>query len=150
MVAIGKQGNLISTPISTLNEQLGVNQSARRARHVRVFSKSTFLRWPSFSFSSVLATVKGSAKGNVLGKIAPFLHRGHVEAHNYTSPSQKLFTRYGSVVALLFFIGSITPSNAYSDGFAAGYVDLEGSWDSSATDAPLMADQEGYLTKVVS
>lgn len=138
------------TPISTTIEQLEVNQNARRARHKKVFARSTFLRWPSFSLNSLFASAKSSAalKSGVLGKIAPFLHRGHVEAHNYTSPAQRLFTRYGAVVALLFFIGSITPSNAYSDGFASGYVDLGDSWDQSATDSPLMADQEGYLTKV--
>ncbi len=138
------------TPISTTTEQFEVNTGARRARHVKVFAKSTFLRWPSFSLSSLFAPAKssGSLKGSVLGKIAPFLHRGHVEAHHYTSPVQRLFTRYGAAVALLFFIGSITPSNAYSDGFASGYVALDGSWDQTATNSPLMADQEGYLTKV--
>ncbi|MFO0780308.1 MAG: M23 family metallopeptidase [Candidatus Gracilibacteria bacterium] len=135
------------TPISTTTEQFGVNQNARRARHMRVFSKSTFLRLPNVSFSSLFGSSSSAPRSSVLSKIAPLLHRGHVDAHHYTSPSQRLFTRYGAVVALLFFIGSFSPSNAYSDGFASGYVDLEGSWDQSATDAPLMADQEGYLTK---
>lgn len=136
------------TPISTTSEQFAVNQSARRARHLKVFSRATFLRWPSVSLTSLFASAKSSAQTKVLGKIAPLLHRGHVDAHHFTSPSQKLFTRYGAIVALLFFVGSITPSNAYSDGFASGYVDLTGTWDESATDAPLMADQEGYLTKI--
>ncbi len=136
------------TPISTTSEQFAVNQSARRARHLKVFSRAAFLRWPSVSLSSLFATAKSSTQSKVLAKIAPLLHRGHVDAHRFTSPSQRLFTRYGAIVALLFFVGSITPSNAYSDGFASGYVDLEGTWDESATDAPLMADQEGYLTKI--
>jgi len=115
---------------------------------MKVFSKSTFLRLPSFSFSSLFASAKGTgfiSKNKVLSKIAPLLHPSHAAVQN---PSQRLFTRYGAMVALLFFIGSITPSNAYSDGFAAGYVDLQGSWDQTASGAPLMADQEGYLTKV--
>lgn|GEM_PF-220164 len=137
------------TPISTTTEQSGANQIARRARHVKVFARSTFLKWPTFSFSSIFGPAKSSSpQGNLLGKIAPFLHRGHVEAHHYTSPSHRLFTRYGAAVALLFFIGSITTSNASSDGFSSGYVALDGSWDQASTDAPLMADQEGYLTKV--
>lgn len=139
------------TPISTTPEQFAVNQSARRARHMRVFSKSTFLRWPSFSLPSLFATVKSSAtisKRRVLDTLGPFVHRGHADINSYTSPSQRLFTRYGAMVALLFFIGSFTPSNAYSDGFASGYIDLEGSWDQTTTDAPLMADEDGYLTKV--
>ncbi len=139
------------TPISTTTEQFAVNQSARRKRHKKVFARSTFLRWPSFTLISLFASAKSSAaplSGGVLGKIAPFLHRGHAEAHHYKSPVQRLFTRYGAVVALLFFVGSITPSNAYSDGFASGYVDLGDSWDQTVTDSPLMADQEGYLTKV--
>jgi murein DD-endopeptidase MepM/ murein hydrolase activator NlpD len=76
------------------------------------------------------------------------LHRGHVEAHHITSPAQRLLTRYGAVVALLFFVGSITPSNAYSDGSSSGFVALDGTWDQTATDAPIMADDQGYLTKV--
>ncbi len=136
------------TPVARTTEQFAVNQNARRARHQKVFAKSTLLRWPSFSLSSLFASAKSSSKGVLLGKIAPLLHRGHVDAQHYTSPSHRLFTRYGAVVALLFFIGSITPSNAYSDGFVSGYVDLNGSIDQTATDSPLMADQDGYLTKV--
>lgn len=127
-----------------------MNQNARRARHLKIFSKTTFLSWPTVSISGVFAFAKASFKQptRVLGRIAPLLHPGHVEAHHYKSPVQKLFTRYGAVVALLFFVGSFTPSSAYSDNVGAGYVDLEGSFDQSTMDAPLMADQEGYLTKV--
>ena len=130
-----------SNPISTATiEQLEVNQQARRARHIRVFARAAFLRWPSFSLLSGIGLVKGRAKSRLFG---------HAEVHHYTSPSHKLFTRYGAMVALLFFVGSFTPSNAYSDGsIAAG--DLGGYWDDAGavTDSAIMTDQEGYLTKI--
>lgn len=134
-------------PISTTIEQFAVNQSARRERHKKVFARSAFLRRPTDLLSSLFAGAGSSAKNKILGKLAS-LHIGRSEAHQYTSPSHRLFTRYGAAVALLFIIGSITPTSAYSDTYASGIADVDGSWDQTATDAPLMADQEGYLTKV--
>lgn len=127
-----------------------MNLGARRARHLKIFARTHFLRLPNLTVSSLFATAKSffHKPAGVLGRIAPLLHRGHADANYYKSPVQKLLTRYGAVVALLFFVGSFTPSSAYSDSFGAGYVDLEGSFDQYASDAPLMADQEGYLTKV--
>jgi murein DD-endopeptidase MepM/ murein hydrolase activator NlpD len=126
-------------------EQFIVNQGARRARHMRVFSKATFLRWPSFNWMSGL--LKIAPKSRLFDAASPSIQNGHAEIHHYTSPAHRLFVRYGAFVALLFFIGSFTPSSAYSD--SNSYSDMAAAgWDDTVSQSTLMTDQEGYLTKI--
>ncbi len=68
------------------------------------------------------------------------------QAHHIATPGHKLFKTYSAAVLVLLFIGSVAPSNAYSDSSSSG--DLQNYWDSTSTDTALMTDQEGYLTKV--
>ncbi len=64
-----------------------------------------------------------------------------------TEASNTLFKRYTAMVAVVFLIGSLTPLGTTAEGMYAG--DYGGYYvDSMAFASGIVADEEGYLTKV--
>ncbi len=63
------------------------------------------------------------------------------------SASNTLFKRYSAMVAVVFVIGSITPTGTTAEGMYAG--DYGGFYvDTSTYSSGIISDEEGYLTKV--
>lgn len=139
-------GATLSSPEAIL--PLSVNEQARRARHLRVFARAATLR-RQFSFLSSFGKrfFKHNAEGaaSVRSILTPYFHLNRLEHRLDVSPSHKLFTRYSILVAVLFVIGSYSPGTTYTD--ASFSADMQGLWQSSNIEAPIVADQEGYLIK---
>lgn len=148
---VGRKANIItplgiSTPISQLankSARKAVNLSARKARHEKVFAKSTFLKVPQLG--SVLRSAAKSSQG-AKSFLSPYLHgrkREVIESNAHIT--NNLFKRYTAMVALLFIVGSVTPMQAnglYAGEYGEYYV------DTSAFQNGILSDGEGYLTKM--
>lgn len=141
---VGRKANIIipqgiSTPIS----QLELNRSARKARHQRVFAKTSFLTLPKLN--AVMWSAVKTSKG-AQSFLSPYLHiRKREVFESSASISNNLFKRYTAMVALLFVVGSVTPMHA--EGVYAGeYVAYEGN--TAALQSGILTDNEGYLTKM--
>ncbi len=113
-----------------------MNELARRARHQKVFSKISVLKLPRLvSLSNIFVQPARTAK--------KFLRFSAVE-ESTVSVSNKLFKRYTAAVAVLFFIGSITPTNS----LAYDSYGVQDSYPLEAGKISLLSDDEGYLTKI--
>ncbi len=132
-------------PISTpAYQQLEVNKSARIERHKRVFEKASYLQLPKFNLFQASAS-KGSQA--IKSVISPYPHHGKKGIMDDTEASNTLFKRYTAMVAVIFLIGSLTPLGTTAEGMYVG--DYGGYYvDSTAFASGIVADEEGYLTKV--
>ena len=140
---VGRKANIItplgiSTPISQL-----ANRSARKARHERVFAKSTLMKAPQLG--NILRSAAKTSTG-AKNLLSPYLHgrkREVIESNAHIT--NNLFKRYTAMVALLFIVGSVTPMQAnglYTGEYGEYYV------DTSAFQNGILSDGEGYLTKM--
>lgn len=156
---VGREANIItpigiSTPISQLAQnssrkaqdlsaRRAPNLLARRARHQRVFAKSTFI--PRFRLGSILQSAEKTSQG-AKSFFSPYLHgRKREVIESNTHITNNLFKRYTAMVALLFVVGSITPMQAngvYAGEYGEYYV------DTASFQNGILSDGEGYLTKM--
>ncbi|MBD3328198.1 peptidoglycan DD-metalloendopeptidase family protein [Candidatus Peregrinibacteria bacterium] len=78
--------------------------------------------------------------------LSPYLHGKRKEANeSHTVVSNKLFKRYTFAVAVLFLIGSFTPLSLSAEGY---YNNTATNVDASMFATSLLADNDGYLTKI--
>jgi hypothetical protein len=121
--------------INTAATQLGVNLSARSQRHKKVFARTNLLQlskmWPTG-----LNRVQ-----SIRSIISPCFQVRKQDAQKESSPSNKLLRRYIGVVAVLFVIGSVAPSGAYSE--YNNEVTLDAGIVSGVDNYALLADNDG-------
>lgn len=126
------------------SQQLEVNRLARLERHKKVFAGVACLHLPHFNLFRGSALKSGHTIKSV---ISPYLNLCRKEAVDTGSASNTLFKRYSAMVAVVFIIGSITPMGTTAEGMYAG--DFGSSYvDTSLYANGIIADDEGYLTKV--
>ncbi len=130
------------TKITTQYQQSGeselkmeANIAARKARHQRVFAGvSTLSR---LSFTPAAKALQGISD----------IFKGRKDSGRIVSPTNRLFKVYSVAVAGIFLIGAFNPTNANTlNSYYA--PTLEGVEDYYFSNSLLVADQDGYISKI--
>jgi murein DD-endopeptidase MepM/ murein hydrolase activator NlpD len=125
-----------------VNQQYEVNKSARKARHQKVFSNAVPLKFPNTGIVSASLIEKGNQIKSV---ISPYLHFRKSRALDNNNAVNNLFKKYTAMVTLLFVAGSINPIGTSAEVYLNEFVPFV---DASAYEGGILADNEGYLTKI--
>ena len=125
-----------------------MNRLARSARHRKVFGTAIRASLPQLKAFLHLPGVATSVaqKGHTVKSIlSPYLNvrRKEVETHSATNT---LFKRYTGAVTALFILSTVSPfATSAEEIYAMEYASYA---DSTALESSILADNDGYLTKV--
>ncbi len=122
-----------------------MNRLAQKARHQKIFgvAKASLLTLPQ-SFPRLASSVAEKSQ-TIKSIVSPYLHgrRKEVEGQSTTNV---LFKRYTGAVTALFIMSSVSPfATSAEEMYASEYASYA---DSAALESTILADNDGYLTKI--
>jgi murein DD-endopeptidase MepM/ murein hydrolase activator NlpD len=124
-----------------LNQQYEVNKSARKARHQRVFSGAAILDLPKEAGIVSRSLIEKSIQ--IKSVFSPYLPKQ--KPNDSHSAINSLFKKYTAMVVLIFMAGSINPIGTSAEVYGNQFIPFV---DESLFESGILADNEGYLTKI--